>query len=364
VPLMSKKALPVQTGANVVGTTQVELLLRDKYQDAHPITAQIWYPAERVGKGNSGEQLKSWLWRIKNASWAPARYGAQISSQQASLPFVVYVPEWHSRHDDNTFTLANLASHGFVIAALDATIFDPWVDNGIDDNSCKTEHGFNASAARQDTKLAEHRVRRLAEKVSAFLNSLHSLRSDYRTGALGERMDLQRVGILGYSFGGAVAAESALKDRRIVAAANLDGPVYGAAATTGVDAPYLLMLSDSARPAIACARTTQPYPRFTPPMAAKVFDAARRQARRPKSHIIRIAGAKHQDFSDRLMLRSPGSLWLRPSQPNARIHAIISAYILSFFKTYVANEQHPLMCVRHSPYREVQFIQNPPVQIR
>lgn len=356
MPLMSKKTLPARTGENVVGTTRVELLLQDKYQNVHPTKAQIWYPAESVGKGRTGGQLNSWRWRIKRASWAPARYGAQISSQQVNFPFVIYVPDWPSRHDDNTFTLANLAGHGFVIAALFATTVDPWMDNSLGDDDGKMERGRDAGTARRNSTLAERRARRLAEKVSAFLNALYSLRSSRSSGWWAQRLDLERVGILGYSFGGAVAAQSALRDHRIIAAANLDGPVYGAAATGGVDVPYLLMVSDSTQAAVAVAPEPSPHSRFTPRMAAEVFDAARRQAKRPQSHIIRISGARHEDFSDQKFYQTLWSLALRPSQPSARVRAIISAYLLSFFTTYVAQQQHPLMCVRHSPYREVQFI--------
>ncbi|MFA5901448.1 MAG: hypothetical protein WC829_20290, partial [Hyphomicrobium sp.] len=81
----------------------------------------------------------------------------------------------------------------------------------------------------------------------------------------------------------------------------------------------------------------------------------RTQASLPTSHIIEIAGARAADFTDWLMssLRF-ASLEKRPSI--VRIRAIIDAYTVAFFKTYLEASQHPLMCVRHSPYPEVRFV--------
>lgn len=138
-----------------------------------------------------------------------------------------------------------------------------------------------------------------------------------------------------------------------------------------MDSPYLLMISDPVRPAIACSRTTQSNLRFKSPMTlkgfeitVKSFEIARHQAGRPQSHIIRIAATKHEDFSDRLIFRSPRSFWLRPALSYTRMRAIISAYILSFFKTYVANDQHAQCASGTRHINKVKFIRGPPIQSR
>jgi hypothetical protein len=69
---------------------------------------------------------------------------------------------------------------------------------------------------------------------------------------------------------------------------------------------------------------------------------------------MEIDGAHREHFSGRLSSR--WRLSIRPLAPaHKRIRTIIDAYSVAFFSTYLQNGKHPLMCVNHSPYPEVQF---------
>jgi hypothetical protein len=225
--------------------------------------------------------------------------------------------------------LANLASHGFVLAA----IHDPFRER-------KAPFGLASSRLPAGTSDS---IARGARTASILLDALQELDGDSAVWA--NRLDLSNVGIMGFSLGGAVAAEATQTDFRYVAAANLAGPIGARLVTV----PYLVMLSE-----LSPSNTPT---NIRPPKNARdvlTHRRARHQAALPKCHIMEVDGARREHFTDRLS--SPWRLSAcRPAPTDKRIRTIIDAYTVAFFSTYVQNGKHPLMCVSHSPYAEVQF---------
>ena len=62
------------------------------------------------------------------------------------------------------------------------------------------------------------------------------------TGLLGGRLDLDRLGAFGHSFGGNAALQWCRDDRRCRAAANLDGALWTEVGRSGLDRPALQRL--------------------------------------------------------------------------------------------------------------------------
>jgi hypothetical protein len=266
----------------------------------------------------------------------------------AKFPLIAYVPDTGGHHADNTFTLASLASHGFVLAAID----DPFGD-GAAGGAGAAENGADPLAAHY-----ERRVRSGVRTASDLLDALQGLRPEGPGGAWAGRLNLTQVGILGYAMGGAVAAETTLVDDRYVVAARLDGAICGEARLVRV--PYLLMLSDVSMPtkgeqSVGAALES--------PLKLGEFRRAQSQAALPESHVFEIVGTKREHFSDRLIFPSRGLFGRRRLATYKRVRAIIDAYTVAFFATYLQGAPHPLMCVRHSPYPEVRFVTTTDEQI-
>ena len=57
-------------------------------------------------------------------------------------------------------------------------------------------------------------------------------------------MNLQSVGVFGHSFGGAAAAEICHLDDRFKAGIDLDGDPYGDVIKTGLNQPFMFILSE------------------------------------------------------------------------------------------------------------------------
>lgn len=340
VLVFSKSAIPHRTGPHAVGTAKLKVWATTEGGEVRSITTQLWYPADSTGLTSGYPFSSGWLSRLRHVTWAPAHHGAPLKPAKAKFPLITYVPDADGHHDDNTFTLANLASHGFVLAAID----DPF-HNGA------ASGGAEAAVGENDA-LYEHRVRIGAKTASVLLDALQGLRPEDPGGAWAGRLNLKQVGILGYAMGGAVAAQTTLVDDRYVVAARLDGSIAGEARVVRV--PYLLMLSDVPTPT-----TDEPSAAGEPresPLKLGEFRRAHRQAALPESHVFEIAGTTREHFSDRLIFPSRRLFWQRRLATYKRVRAIIDSYTVAFFSTYLQGAPHPLMCVRHSPYAEVHFI--------
>ncbi len=342
-----QSALPERTGPLAVGTARLKLngQAPGKGQAQRAIVVQFWYPVDEDQAAVHTRGL-SWLARRLHPTWAPAHHGAPLTLAKPTFPFIVYLPDAEGRHDDNTFTLANLASHGFIVAAID----DPYRNGklGIDTMAADASRYPNDAADPVGAHYAS-RVARGVAMASALLDGLATRTRGGPAGAWAERLDLKQVGILGYAMGGNAAAQAVVTDRRFSVAANLSGGVSGQAP---VRVPYLLMLSDTSAAA-------QPAPELDAWPSSSFVEEYRRaqdQAALPESHVIEVSGTKREHFSDKLVF--PSRLFPGCHQPPGfkRIRAIIDSYTVAFFTTYLRTDPHPLMCVRHSPYPEVHFI--------
>jgi dienelactone hydrolase len=326
-------AYPDLMGPHALGTAS--LSIRAQAGDGRPnkLRAQLWYPTDQA-KRTKLQSLVQMIQRLRHPRWPIAWHGARPSSALGKLPLIMYVPDAAGNHDENAFMLANLASHGFVLAA----IHDPFLRR-------VPLFGPNASP-EQPGKFEPANVSRGIKTATQLLDALHELDKDDRQ-VWANRLDLTNVGILGYALGGGVAAEATQSDQRYVAAANLGGPISARLVTV----PYLIVLGDlSATDPSTNLRTSR--------NAREVLHhrRARHQAALPKSHVMEIAGAQREYFSDQKSYPTSLSITPRPSPAHNRTRTIVDAYTVAFFNTYLQNGKHPLMCVSHSPYAEVQFL--------
>lgn len=59
-----------------------------------------------------------------------------------------------------------------------------------------------------------------------------------------ERLDLNKIGAFGHSFGGAASILAGLRDRRIKAVLNLDGSPFGVLSRTILPKPFMVIPHD------------------------------------------------------------------------------------------------------------------------
>src|SRR5665647_1865854 len=102
-------------GPHALGTASLSIRAQAGDGRSSKLRAQLWYPADQA-KRTKLQSLVQLVRRLRHPRWALAWHGARPSSALGKLPLIMYVPA--GSHDENTFMLANLASHGFVLAAI------------------------------------------------------------------------------------------------------------------------------------------------------------------------------------------------------------------------------------------------------
>ena len=135
---------------------------------------------------------------------------------------------------------------------------------------------------------------------------------------LAARINFERVGLLGMSLGGAVAAEMGRTDARIKCVALLDGALHFEVntqlPTVGVGKPFLAMNN-----------TDDPEYNFWPECQA-IYSVAANHAIR-----LRIQGSSHMWFTDMAWIAGP-------STATRRAALAMDTCILSFFNHYLKDQ--------------------------
>lgn len=158
--------------------------------------------------------------------------------QAQAFPVVVFSPGMTGLRLQNSETFQELASHGYVVVALDHT--DAAAVTVFPDGEVRpfdlSRFGIRPDQVQQSNALLlPHWMRdqRRVYDALAEWNQTDPL--------LARRLDLSRIGSLGHSFGGVTAVEWCRLDPRCRAAANLDGGWATTMPPHGTTKPLLLI---------------------------------------------------------------------------------------------------------------------------
>jgi len=103
---------------------------------------------------------------------------------------------------------------------------------------------FRAFLKLSPEPLQTQSVREWALDTKALLDVFEELNAGAVPSPFKERMDLERIGIFGMSYGGATAGEFCRQDRRCKAAVNIDGGQYGGLVDDSLMVPFLILSSE------------------------------------------------------------------------------------------------------------------------
>jgi predicted dienelactone hydrolase len=291
--------LPSPTGPFAVGRTSVDL--KDE-SGKRELLVWIWYPAE-AGRGAvvdeylpaglrvAVERTRGPLMRFLTRDLSKVRIhslrDANLSPQQLTFPVVMMrggasVEVW------NYSTLAeDLASHGYVVVGFDA----PYRTNIVVFPDGRTmrrtpENNPELVGGQQFERRAERLLAAWTADMAFVLDRLPQL-----GGKFAGRLDMNRVGVFGHSFGGAQAAQFCHDDPRCKAGIDIDGAPLGNVIQTGMDRPFMFLLSDHHR---------EPDAERSQIMAdiRSIYDRLPANQR----FLIAIRGANHFLFNDDLAL--------------------------------------------------------------
>jgi predicted dienelactone hydrolase len=383
--------LPEPTGPHPVGVTTLHLVDRGREEtftpepgDSRELTLTVWYPAapapdsepkpywddaavagpllaklSREGLGmtvfdNAFDHYE----QVPTHSYADA----PLAAEPRLLPVLVYSHGYAvARPTSNTALLEELASRGYLVASVShpyetpAVVFPdgrvaswhPDVANilrGQDATFWQRYVGASDPAARdalareflaEQTHTARSMQIWLADTRSA-VDEIERIASGERETPFAGRLDLDRLGVLGMSFGGATAGVFCVADRRCKAGLNLDGFQYGGGmADAVVEVPFMIVEAERAD--------------------VPINDFFFRHAAGPM-YLVEIADATHINFTD-TSITSPLLRWLGAMGEidGHRMLHILNAYTAAFFDRHLRERPSPLLEAPSADYPEVEL---------
>ncbi|HEY7104427.1 MAG TPA: hypothetical protein VH573_22545 [Mycobacteriales bacterium] len=367
--------LPAPTGPYRVSRTSTEVTDPGRPERYGPgvreLVLWIWYPADDAATGGTADYLPpGWAPNVQllGLDVAGARTHAVVdgspSDRAATYPVLLLSPSGFPPLMLAAFA-EELASHGYVVVGVNhtyetaVTVFADGrvvplnpaaVAGALGPQTGAHEKVFAERAAVCDYKALD--LAMVADRLEALPR-------------LAGRLDLDRLGALGHSFGGNAVLQWCRSDGRCLAAANLDGALWTDVGRTGLDRPVLQVLAEHREFAVtgeqAVAAGAAPDVGWFEAEKEITFGGWRtvQEHGRP-GYTVRVDGATHLSFMDVPFLpaaaASPATAMLAATtiRPE-RMWRLTSELLLAFFGRHLGGAPAPLLDGPSANDPEVRF---------
>ncbi len=357
------KQFPKPTGSFAVGTCLIELrdtarseLYSENLNDCRTIVVRFFYPAQLDNHAEKYPYLGAKMPYYQQ--WFSMHFGmptyitkfllsdiathtfinAPIATNQACYPIVLFSHGLLGFPSDGYISLLeNLASHGYIIAAID----HPYLNgltlyaNGHRVTSDKLSDAFNNMSPQEQAVFQTNAIEVYKADISYTIQELAKLNDDTNH-LLYHHLDLARIGIMGSSAGGTAAIEICRINKQCKAAINLDGWYDHIIGSNPINQPLLLLFGSES------IKITEPTSAY---LARKHLTKEQYYEREQKvtNHrqqlcntsycsMIIIPDATHADFGDEILLKWPFRPW--NAAESYETLSIINKHIVQFFDTY------------------------------
>ena len=364
--------LPTPTGSHTVGSTIMAFTDESRIDRLSPTNAprrllvQAWYPADIASTDTKipywpdtkivSENLSRMLWwpaylfhtggLVETHSYENATFAAA----QNNYPVLIFSHGYGSALiTQNANLMEELASHGYAVFSI-AHPYESTVAVFPDGEVIQTDKEYTDSFFWEFAKSSVEHARwgnddptpernaRMERYLTSMPKSIESMETwaadtifvidqleqlNVSDPLFAERLDLERLGVLGMSFGGAVAADVCMLDNRCKAGLNMDGFQFGTLIIDGeIEQPFFFFESGSNR-------------------RMHVYTSERVSA---ETYRLTINTSRHSDFEDFAIfsnIRPPITKTRNPS--NEEILTIIRQYTVAFFNQYLLDIPSPLL---------------------
>ncbi|MGI5489131.1 alpha/beta hydrolase family protein [Microtetraspora malaysiensis] len=346
-PAALRLELPRPTGPDPVGRDTLYLVDKSRKDPWVPASGprrlmlSMYYPARSAAGGPApymtlGEAASLLRRKAPGADLSAemisgirthARTGAP--PENGRHPLVVLSPGLGLPRASLTFLAEDLASRGYVVAAVDhayessGTTFP-----GVGLLTCaplcdqpKPPEGGPATITKNRTKDISFVLDRLTGRHPAWKHA--------------DLINPRRIGMAGHSFGGDASAATIAVDKRVRAGVNLDGTFHPAVT---LDRPFLLMGSQADHIPGRDDTWDDSWPRMS-----------------GWKRWLTVAHAEHSSFTDLAIPMSKAGLSAPDTIAAERGLALTRAYVAAFFDRHLKGAKRPLLDAAAPAYPEVAF---------
>lgn len=378
-PSVGPRHLPAPTGPFGIGRVTVLYEDESRIEPLDPklaprrILVNVWYPAESSASEGiaTAEYLDvaafervigaDGLKRQLGAAYAAIEAGNVLTHAIVRAPFAVslrrspvliFSPGGGLISELYTSQLEDLASHGYVVAAIThsydgfLTVFPDGSHVAYDSKRWPKQPSVEGEANLNQLEWHADDIRLVLDNLSRAPSNL----------PFSGRLDLAHIGAFGHSFGGIAAAHACQKDQRIKACLNQDGavamqPYFPDARGWGMDQPFMLIeRSQRMEPPSDQELAQMKLTRERVNEIRKRLDANRDRVLRRTGEaacraVLQRSVTTHMDFTDLQVL---GASTSAERETRERIMAVVRDYTRAFFDRYLKGMRSPLLEARVS----------------
>ncbi|MET7289344.1 hydrolase [Streptomyces sp. NPDC005573] len=359
-----KLTMPAPSGPHSVGMVGLHLVdksRKDPYvsgSKSRELMVSVWYPTAAP----SGHYQAPWMPSLSGNHFLatrglnpqqvtlPTTAGhvlAPVDTKLGKLPVLLYSTGLHSDRAMGTALAQDMASRGYLVVTVDHTHDANEVQfpgNRVEVNTMPAgSHSSDTLKVRAaDMKYVVDQLGVLSKGGNPDVGH-----ATLPTG-LTKSVDMARIGMFGWSLGGAAVDTAMQLDHRIAAGANLDGQFFGTAPSKDLDRPFMLFSSGTHnRNNDGSWRTLWSH------LKGYKVD-------------IQLHGAAHLSFSDNewMVPQVAGLMGLSRSQvqqqygtidPNRAVQ-IQRTYLAAFFDQTLSKKHSTLLDGPNKQYSEISFV--------
>ena len=244
---------------------------------------------------------------------------APLNTTESSYPIIIFLPGIAGDNIYNVY-LEELASHGYIVAAIDPP-FDTSVSVFSDGTIIELDSILKHAIAKMNRdeiyayRTQAHKI--WIADIEFVLNQIKTLNND-RSSLFYNKINLNSIGFMGHSHGGAVVTEYCATHDNCKAGVNLDGWTKTVNTTQGFDTPFMFLVNEKGMDGI-----NELFENMNPATTKK----------------IEIGGAWHAAFSDYILVKKPLLYIVKTFKEAEDVRNEINNYLVSFFDTYLKNKE-------------------------
>lgn len=362
-------SLPAPEGQYAVGRIDyycVDTARREKYphDDDHPyreLLLQVWYPADLTNKsvrlsyvteaildytkGRGGRGLGY----VDCSFMTNSYFHAPVSKAHDQYPVLIFSHGFSAPCYMYGSLLEELASQGYIVIAVNHTYaVDPvqMPDGRILGLGDHWHEILQKVSMDKLIAAGKEEVKTWIIDIEFVLDHLGKLHERDTKRILTGRLDLDKIGMFGHSFGGGTTVFINYLDKRCKAGVNMDGPIYGNVPKAPLKKPFMFLLSEEFAPDydptdehLAESKITriefEKKNRFWKEGVQKAFNATDRD-----SFKILFKDGNHMAFSDYNLLQCTHTSCQLQYFQQLRF---IRSFLVDFFNVYLKGNESKVL---------------------